>query len=151
MSDRYKQLDIVEYLEQVDAPKVGKKSKPKIESEMYPNFSVGEIVEYLAGVGYNQEEIRQGKILEILGKDWYRVGTLNGYQFFGSSAVIKKVRVHCLLPEHCKTAAQEPDSQEEDHKSPSIHYEIKEIKGRLYKYARWWQGDRHKSKYIGRA
>lgn len=49
---------------------------------------------------------------------------------------VEKVRVHCR-PERIK--------------SPSIHYEIKEIKGRFYRYQRWWDGDRHRSKYLGTA
>lgn len=151
MSDRYKQLEIVEHLEQVDAPKLGKKSKPKIESEMYPNFAFGDRV---TGSNYESANLI-GNVSYVsnfgFAVIWDGRTRETHYDRKDANSIIKKVRVHFPSSEDSKTAAQEPDSQEEDHKSPSIHYEIKEIKGGLYKYARWWEGDRHKSKYIGRA
>ena len=132
MSDRYNQLTLLDLVE------------TKVEREMYPNFAVGDEVEYQIYTDDSQDKTRKGKIIQILDKDWFKVDCLNGYQLFCSPLALKKVRVHQALEPDFEAAAQE-------HKSPSIHYEIKEIKGRFYKYARWREGDRHKSKYIGRA
>jgi hypothetical protein len=115
----------------------------KVETEMYPNFELGDEVEYEAITVDHQYETRKGKIAQILDTDWFRVDCLNGSQFFCSSLALKKVRVH--LP-----VCQNLPPDDIHLKSPSIHYEIKEIKGRFYKYQRWWDGDRHKSKYIGK-
>jgi hypothetical protein len=149
VSDRYNQLDLVDYLEAI-AGRSGAPQTPITPSEipnkaeMYPNFSVGDVVEidrthyrfrgflpsYLQGE-FTIQLILQGNKQVVLTRPDNSVISMH------LDCLIKKVRVH--------------SEDENEHKSPSIHYEIKIIKGRKYKYARWWEGDRHKSKYIGRA
>ncbi|AFY75250.1 hypothetical protein Syn7502_03398 [Synechococcus sp. PCC 7502] len=152
MSDRqYKQLSVLNYLEQVERPAVAKKPKPKVEREMYPNFAVGETVEYVCWLANNEHEIRTGKILKILERDWYQVDTLDGNQLFCSHVVIKKVREQIPETSELLDCSLTNKKTQNDHKSPPIYYEIKQIKGRYYRYARWREGKRLKSQYIGRA
>ena len=132
MSDRYNQLNLLDLVE------------TKVEREMYPNFVVGDRVTIT--YTYTRPDLigLEGTVIEIMGSFGIKIKLDCGTHCVKTIYNVKKVRVHQALEADSEAAAQ-------DHKSPSIHYEIKEIKGRFYKYARWWDGDRHKSKYIGRA
>lgn len=151
MSDRYKQLEIVENLERLSIPPVVSKSRSKGDFEMYPNFSVGDRI--LIGNKYWNPWFygKEATVTGFTDHDTLKIVLDDGFKWQISPEWVTKVRVHLPVEHDCKTGTLTHDDTKQDHKSPSIHYEIKEIKGRKYKYARWWEGDRHKSKYIGKA
>lgn len=114
------------------------------ESPMYPNFFIGDQV---TGSNYKGENLI-GTISYLsnfgFAVIWNGRTKETHYDLKDANSIIKKVRVHQAL---------EAESEIEvcQDKAPVYHYEIKEIKGRFYKYMRWWDGDRHRSKYVGKA
>jgi hypothetical protein len=114
------------------------------EKAMYPNFSVGDEVETIHTLDRPDINWIAATVHSVLNENWLEVKFPNGGVQIVKSKDTRKVRLHQPVNLTNEDTAL-------DHKAPVYHYEIKIIKGRSYKYMRWWDGSRHKSKYIGRA
>lgn len=151
MSDQPVQLDLLAPIADF-MPAVESEGKDKVQTDMYPNFAVGDQVILNTDLGYSWLQGKTATVIQLLPCGKISLMVEDKFNWWLYPKYLRKVRVHCPLPEDSKAVADTPTAPPAaPPKAPAIHYEIKEIKGRYYRYERWWDGSRHRSKYLGTA